>query len=217
MVKNRIVPWNKGKTGCFTEATLSKFRKRIPWNKGKRGLQKGYWKGKTFSKEHVEKLSTARTGKEPWNKGVKGSIRGWSKGLTKATDERVRKVAEMKEGMPRSAETLEKVSRSLTGKYRGEKSPHWRGGISYLPYCPKFNNELKEKIRERDNRTCQLCSTKENGKRLSVHHIHYDKENCAPDLITLCNRCSSKVNFNRDYYEQLFMNKLNDRGLLLWT
>ena len=25
----------------------------------------------------------------------------------------------------------------------GEKSPVWKGGISYLPYCEKFNNDLR--------------------------------------------------------------------------
>lgn len=96
----------------------------------------------------------------------------------------------------------------------GENSPLWKGGLSFDPYCPKFNESLKEIIRERDNRTCQLCNTKENGKKLCVHHIHYDKENCAPDLISLCTRCSTKVNFNRDYYETLFIGKLKSRGLL---
>lgn len=216
MVKKGGIPWNKGKKGCFTEGTISKLRCRIPWNKGKKTGQTPWDKGKTFSIEHKEKLSAARIGKEPWNKGIKGSIRGWSKGLTKETDERVRRVAELKIGVQRSPETADKVSKSLTGKYRGEKSPHWKGGISYLPYCSKFNNELKEKVRERDNRTCQLCNTKENGRKLAVHHIHYDKENCHPDLIALCFRCNSKANHNRLYFEQLFMNKLNDRELLLW-
>lgn len=75
-----------------------------------------------------------------------------------------------------------------------------------------FNNTLKEHIRNRDNRICQLCGAKENGKKLAVHHVHYDKENCEPDLITLCQGCNSKVNFNRDHYEKLFMNNLKDRG-----
>jgi len=86
--------------------------------------------------------------------------------------------------------------------------------ISFKPYCPKFNKRLKEKIRNRDNRTCQLCEVKENGKKLAVHHIHYDKENCYPDLIALCNSCNVKVNINRDYWESYFMELLNKRGLL---
>ncbi len=105
----------------------------------------------------------------------------------------------------------------IRAKLSGENHHNWQGGISFEPYCPKFNKILKDAVRNRDNRTCQLCNSKENGQRLSVHHIHYDKENCYPDLIGLCRNCNAKVNFNHEYYEQLFMNKLNEKGLLVWT
>jgi len=94
----------------------------------------------------------------------------------------------------------------------GERSSNWKGGRSFGPYCPKFNGALKEDIRERDNRTCQLCGAKENGEKLCVHHIHYDKENCAPDLISLCRLCNCKVNGNREYYEAFFMSLLSKTG-----
>jgi len=109
-------------------------------------------------------------------------------------------------------------SRSCVGKTRtGNKNSNWNDGSSFKPYCPKFNERLKERIRERDNRTCQLCGEEENIKKLDCHHIHYDRENCYPDLISLCHICNSKVNGNRKYYEELFMNKLNENGLLLWS
>lgn len=75
---------------------------------------------------------------------------------------------------------------------------------------------IKNKIRDRDNHVCQLCgrTEKENKKKLDVHHIHYDKENCEPDLITLCRFCNSKVNTNRDYYENLFIIKLKNINLI---
>ncbi len=97
----------------------------------------------------------------------------------------------------------------------GEMTSNWQGGVSFLPYCRKFNKTLKEKIRNRDNRTCQVCGTKENGRRLDVHHIHYDKINCAPDLISLCLPCHIKANNNRDYWEDYFMILLRKRGLLI--
>ncbi len=100
---------------------------------------------------------------------------------------------------------------------KGPDNPSWLGGISFLPYCFKFNSNLKEAIRNRDNETCQLCGEMDKRRKLSVHHIHYDKENCYPDLISLCKVCNSKVNFNRKYYEDLFMNILNERFLLFWT
>jgi len=101
--------------------------------------------------------------------------------------------------------------------YSGENSNGWKGGLSFLPYCQKFNRVLKEKIRNRDNHTCQNCGVRENGTNLSIHHIHYDKENCYPDLIAVCQSCNAKANSNRDEWEALYMNKLNDRGLLHWT
>ncbi len=111
----------------------------------------------------------------------------------------------------------EYCSSSCFGKTRiGEKNPRWEGGISYIPYCPKFNDALKEKIRERDGRICQECgcTENENGKKLTVHHIHYDKPNCNPDLIALCLRCNLKANTDKDYWEQYYMEKLKKRGFV---
>ena len=102
-------------------------------------------------------------------------------------------------------------------RFKGDKNSNWKGGISFEPYCSKFNNQLKERIRNRDNRTCQCCGIKENGTKLSIHHIHYDKENCYPDLITVCRSCNTKANTNREYWEKYYMDILETRGLLNWS
>lgn len=159
---------------------------KVPWNKGKKGI---------YSDEYREKISKGKMGKPSWNKGRCGTP------------------GSFKSGHKHSMETLEKISKSRIGLNTGENNPSWRGGISFEPYCSKFNNQLKKKIRQRDNGTCQLCGIKENGRKLDVHHIHYDKPNCEPDLIALCQKCNCKVNHNRDYYESLFMNNLKERGL----
>ncbi len=100
-----------------------------------------------------------------------------------------------------------------------EQHWNWNGGKSFAPYCYRFNKELKQLIRNRDGYICQLCghSWITGQENLSIHHVHYDRENCYPDLITLCRRCNSKVAINTKYYEELFMNKLNDRELLFYT
>lgn len=87
----------------------------------------------------------------------------------------------------------------------GSNNGRWKGGKSYGPYCHKFNEKLKEAIRKRDNYTCQLCGMHQDDsfRKHDVHHIHYDKENCDPDLITLCCKCNAKVNSNRDYWENI--------------
>ena len=107
---------------------------------------------------------------------------------------------------------------SAKGKV-GNNSRNWKGGLSFLPYCSKFNERLKESVRERDSRKCQICgkTEEENKKKLSVHHVHYDKENCYPDLLSTCIGCNNNMNSNRDYWESRCMKILEERGLLNWS
>ena len=102
----------------------------------------------------------------------------------------------------------------------GEKSSTWNGGIDSDGYVrSKFNNKLKEYIRERDDNTCQECGKKnaQNGKALDVHHIDYDKlNNITSNLISLCNKCHTKTSVkDREFWYVHFMNKINtsDRWL----
>lgn len=191
------------------------------------------FKRKKISKETKDKMSKWQIGvpkTENHKKKISESLIGnipWNKGLTKENDSRILKYSKNNTGqfkknqipwnkcIPRTQEEKDKMSINRKGICSGEKSPFWKGGISFEPYCPKFNNELKECIRERDNRICQECgkNEQENKRKLDVHHIHYDKPNCNPDLISLCNSCNSKVNYNRDYWEEHFMKKLKLREL----
>ena len=145
--------------------------------------------GKKRSEESKKKMAERKIGYVPWIKGKKG--------LYHHSEEWKKKIA-------------------LTQS--GEHNPNWKGGTSFLPYCPKFNRRLKERVRERDDRKCQLCGKTEleNGKKLTVHHVHYDKENCYPDLLAVCLRCNNAVNTNRDYWEKKCMEILEKRGLLNW-
>jgi len=96
----------------------------------------------------------------------------------------------------------------------GKNHPQWKGGISFEPYCHKFNEAFKELIREKFGRVCFLCPTTEaeNGQKLSVHHTNYNKDCLCDDsdceFVPLCVRCHSKTNHNRDYWEQMIMEKL---------
>jgi len=105
---------------------------------------------------------------------------------------------------------------------KGELNPMWIDGRSFLPYCFKFDNNFKEDVRNRDSHICQLCGKTqlENGEKLCVHHIHGDKPNCYPDCVALCRHCNLVKVEKKDkfkFYEELFMNNLNDRGLLFWS
>jgi hypothetical protein len=97
----------------------------------------------------------------------------------------------------------------------GERCYNWQGGITKLPYAPEWTERLKESIRKRDNYTCQNCGlTNEEhlivyDYDLIIHHINYDKQNCKEDnLITLCNQCNSRANFDRDYWQQIYQKKV---------
>jgi hypothetical protein len=77
---------------------------------------------------------------------------------------------------------------------KGSNNSRWNGGSSFEPYPIIFNHELREWIRNRDNRVCQLCgkSEIENRRRLTVHHIDGNKANCdANNLIAVCLSCNS--------------------------
>lgn len=74
----------------------------------------------------------------------------------------------------------------------GKNNPSWRGGRSFWPYPADWTKTLKEAIRQRDGYKCRNCGCpqEESLKKLSIHHIDYNKQNCNPEnLITLCNSC----------------------------
>ena len=88
----------------------------------------------------------------------------------------------------------------------GSQNGNWRGGLSFEPYPVTWNFRLREMIRERDGRTCQVCGTKENGTRLSVHHIDYDKANIAQqNLVALCHGCHVNTNSRREEWIKFFL------------
>lgn len=95
---------------------------------------------------------------------------------------------------------------------KGKLSGNWNGGTANNPYPKKFDKTIKTKIRKRDNYTCKLCGTKELNyfQKLTIHHINYNKNNCKENnLISLCSKCNSKVNFDRKYWTEIFQEKLN--------
>jgi len=85
-----------------------------------------------------------------------------------------------------------------------EKNPNWKGGIFRNPYCSGWN-QLTNELKESDNYKClnPICEGK--SKRMTSHHIDYDKQNCHPDnIITLCNSCNVIANYNREWWQSFY-------------
>lgn len=142
------------------------------------------------------------------------------------------KIIECNKNRVWSEESRNKISEKLTGKThteesrkkmgesrRGEKNPRWNGGSSFEPYCIKFNNEFKERVRNFFGRKCVVCgkTEQENKCRHVVHHVNYDKNACCnnnkPTFVILCMSCHSRTNPPRlrQYWENRFTELINSK------
>jgi len=135
-------------------------------------------------------------------------------------------------GHKHSPETIEKISNSLNGHkhsfeaieknriaHLGENNHNWKGGKSFESYGGLFNKKLKEEIRNKFDRTCFLSGEKENGRKLDVHHINYNKkDNRIWNLIPLTQRYHLKTNGSRWFWFNLLKNywvfKYNDFNII---
>lgn len=87
--------------------------------------------------------------------------------------------------------------------YQGEGNPNWKGG-----YNPNYSDgwwSARREALQRDNKECQLCSSKESfdGRNCDVHHKKPVREFDNPseahfldNLITLCRSCHIDVENN---------------------
>ena len=121
-------------------------------------------------------------------------------------------------------------SRNLSECRQGKRNHQWRGGLSFEPYCYKFTDALKEGIRDKFGRTCFICEETEEAqmremirerfkpRRLCVHHVDHNKQqgcNGVPWLLVpLCQVCSTKVNYNREYWQDFIIEKMRGGGYI---
>lgn len=156
-------------------------------------------------------------GRTPWNKGMR-----MNESFCKMRSENVKQqVANGTFYYPsKHSEVAEKIRLGKLGNRNpmygktgilspnyGEASGNWLGGKTFENYPREFSKSTKLRILERDNFTCQICKLVQNQlkKTLHIHHIDYNKKNCNDhNLISLCNSCHIKTNFNRDYWQQHF-------------
>ena len=230
------MPWPKGKPRspetCLKMSIGMKGKKA--WNKGKHPseetrkkqskAQRGrkhpeevkqkmaeWHRGKPRDEETKRKLSFARTGthlSEDTRAKISCAMRGknnphWNKPCSTET-RALLAIANI--GKKATIDAKRKMSIAQSGP----NNPRWRGGSSYLPYCPKFNEAFKERVRDRFNRTCFLCGSKEETQKHCVHHIDYNKNSICNGhewaFIPLCHSCHSKTNTRRWYWFNLLIN-----------
>ena len=154
---------------------------------------------------------------EEIKEGKKFAVGHNLRGTHHTEEEEKRKLSEMNTGEKHpmfgthpSKKSRQKMSISQMGNpgncvCKGEKNVNWNGGTSFEPYCPLFNDNFKERVRNFFDRKCVLCGIPENGRKLSVHH---NKDTCCdnsiPLFVPLCQKCHSKTNSDREYYENFF-------------
>ena len=220
---------------CREHHDLSRIGKPIPKEICEKRSKK--LKGRIFSEEHIKKLSEAakrvmntpeRKAKqaEIASKRFKGKLGTWAgKHLSKAhkeklsialskrilTDDHKKKISESIKGIEHDEEWIMREIESKTGGF-------WYGNIRYYygpQYCEKWNENLRERVRAFFGYKCFECGIEQNGKRLHVHHVWYNKKLCCDDtprsLVPLCNSCHSKTLHDRDYWSHHLQEILDER------
>ena len=215
----------------FSEETRYKMSKA---HKGKPSSRKGYIlteehkrkigkanKGKICSEETKVKLSKVMIGrkcsqktKDKMSEIMRGKYKGekaywFGKKLPEEMRMKISKAHKGKTTWNKGKIGIysEETKRKISEAQKGNKGSNWQGGKSFETYTVRFNKELKELIRNRDNYKCQLCGMPEceNIRKLDIHHKDYNKKNCLPNnLISLCRGCHIKTNINREYWMEYF-------------
>lgn len=163
-------------------------------------------RGRRHTEEELRKMRECNLGKKlspEHKKKIGDGVRGIPK-----SEEWKRKIGEAHKGKPRSEETKRKLSES----HKGDKSYCWKGGISFLPYCQKFNEDFKERVRAFFGYQCQVCGHvwQHGEKKLAVHHVNYKKDACCNKdtrrlFVPVCpGSCHSKTGHNRVFWEYWF-------------
>ena len=208
--------WNRGLTKEIDHSVLLR---SLEQSKAKKGILKN----KRITRvcecgcggEFMVPVTEGRRGKHRYILGH--NRRGTTFSLTK---EQIRKAVLANTGRKHSEETKEKLRIINTGKKLSEETKlkismsergknHWNyidGRKSEYDYPSEFNTLLKRQIKTRDNYTCKHCCTTE---KLAIHHIDYNKGNChQTNLITVCRRCNTLANANRDYWFAFYTYKI---------
>jgi len=175
-------------------------------------------KGRPKSPMHIENMRLVRIGKPHPHKGTPRSSEitvqriseghkgksAWNKGKPRTETDKNKITIATREAMHRPEVYVKLV---------GENHPNWQGGIAFEPYCPKFNDKFKERVRAFFGYICVECGTPEKGERLHIHHVNFNKETCCdnstPLFVPLCRSCHGKTGHNRPFWQYWFTEMIN--------
>jgi hypothetical protein len=116
---------------------------------------------------------------------------------------------------PRYGKRISAETRAKLSAVCGERASGWKGGISFEPYCPKFNANLKRRVREYFDNQCITCGKLKaqnitlSGRvyELGVHHVEYNKSACCDgkpvQFAALCFTCHMITNGDRERWEAI--------------
>ncbi|MFA6073995.1 MAG: NUMOD3 domain-containing DNA-binding protein [Candidatus Woesearchaeota archaeon] len=110
--------------------------------------------------------------------------------------------------------TRKKISETCIkkGVSVGEKNPNFQNWKSKEPYNERWTPAFRNSIRKRDNQVCMNCGVHRErlNEALHVHHVNYDKKmSIQENGIILCRHCHLLTNYNREYWQKLFQEKLS--------
>ena len=174
-------------------------------------------RGRIISLEQREKISRSLTGRHPSEETLKklSAVSATRKGKPRSK-EICEHISKGRKGIVFTEEHKQKLSAARKGRFCGENHPAWKGGISFEPYCVKFNDDFKERVRSFFNYHCVECGKPQMKEKLLVHHVNFDKQTCCNDavplFVPLCRSCHSKTNFNRGYWQDRFTRLINEQN-----
>ena len=179
--------------------------------------------GHKVSEETRKKLSRQKIGDKNPAKRYEVRLK-----IGKKSKEILAKFGHPMKGKHHTPESKQKISANSWMKGRtGDKHPQWLGDKIKREYPREFNKELKNKVIEKygfigEVNKCMHCEMTEvkhkekyHNQRLAVHHIDYNKKNCAEDnLISLCHKCNTRANTNREFWTKYYMGIVRRTRLL---
>ena len=215
-IKNQqgeILKADKNKKFCST-ACLNKWQKEVKWEdrvgkatankiRTQTSLRVKGDKNPSCRKEVAEKISESlkKHLKENPRVGEKNPFYG-----KKHSETTKKHLSESKKD--KWAYNEEQYLKQKQSTPKGKNHPNWKDGSSQSAY-ENFTNVIKREIKERDSYKCCICNKE--TQKLAVHHIDYDKKNSnLNNLISLCFKCHGETNFNRNSWQLLFENYMNE-------